>query len=58
MGKSDDNRCYVARGYWNPLARAFKDLTHLNDETPKGIDKFTFLIMGPTVGISQCDFRS
>jgi hypothetical protein len=38
MGKSDDNRCYVARGYWNPLARAFKDLTHLNDETPKGID--------------------
>ncbi len=58
MGKSDDNRCYVARGYWNPLARAFKDLTHLNDETPKGTDNFTFLVMGPIVGINQCDSHS
>jgi hypothetical protein len=36
MGKSDDNRSYIVRGYWNPLARAFKDLTLLNEETPKG----------------------
>jgi hypothetical protein len=37
MGRSEDNRYYLVRGYWNPLARAFKDLTHLNEETPKGI---------------------
>jgi len=36
MGKSEDNRSYIVRGYWNPLARAFKDLTLLNEETPKG----------------------
>ena len=39
MGKSEDTRYYIVRGYWNPLARAFKDLTHLNEETPKGMHK-------------------
>ena len=36
MGKSDDNRYYIVRGGWDPSARGFKELTHLNDETPKG----------------------
>jgi hypothetical protein len=36
MGKSEDNRYYIVRGYWNPLSRTFKDLTLLNEETPKG----------------------
>jgi len=39
MGKSEDNRCYIVRGNWEPLARGFKELTHLNEETPKGISK-------------------
>ena len=37
MGKSEDNRSYIVRGNWDPLARGFKELTHLNEETPKGI---------------------
>lgn len=36
MGKSEDNRYYIVRGYWNPLSRAFKHLNYLNEETPKG----------------------
>lgn len=36
MGKSEDNRYYVVRGNWDPLARGFKELIHLNEETPKG----------------------
>ncbi|CAF1576783.1 unnamed protein product [Adineta ricciae] len=40
MGKGDDARSYVVRGYWNPLSRAFKDLIHLNEETPKGARVF------------------
>lgn len=35
MVKSDDQR-YTIRGHWNPLARNFKHLTHLNEETVKG----------------------
>jgi len=37
MGKSEDNRYYIVRGNWNPIARGFKELTHLNEETPKGM---------------------
>ncbi len=36
MGISEDNRYYIVKGYWNPLARTFKDLSLLNEETPKG----------------------
>lgn len=36
MEKSDDNRSYIVRGSWNPSARHFRDLTLLNEETPKG----------------------
>ena len=36
MGKSEDNRYYIVRGNWDPAARGFKELIHLNDETPKG----------------------
>ena len=37
MGKSEDGRYYMVRGNWEPLARGFKELTHLNEETPKGM---------------------
>lgn len=37
MGKSEDNRYYMVRGNWEPSARGFKELTHLNEETPKGM---------------------
>lgn len=40
MGKSEDNRYYMVRGNWEPLARGFKELTHLNEETPKGLYAF------------------
>jgi hypothetical protein len=40
MGKSEDNRYYIVRGNWEPLARGFKELTHLNEETPKGARVF------------------
>lgn len=36
MGKSEDNRYYIVRGNWDPIARGFKELIHLNEETPKG----------------------
>ena len=36
MEKSEDNRTYIVRGSWNPLGRHFRDLTLLNEETPKG----------------------
>ena len=39
MGKSEDNRSYIVKASWNPLARNFQHLTYLNDETPKGIHK-------------------
>ena len=35
MNKSEDNR-YVVRANWDPMKRAFKHLTHLNEETSKG----------------------
>ncbi|CAF4268820.1 unnamed protein product, partial [Rotaria sp. Silwood2] len=40
MGKSEDNRYYIVRGNWDPLARGFTELTHLNEETPKGARVF------------------
>lgn len=40
MGKSEDNRYYIVRGNWDPAARGFKELVHLNDETPKGFSSF------------------
>ncbi|UJR10785.1 hypothetical protein I4U23_014972 [Adineta vaga] len=40
MGKSEDGRYYMVRGNWDPLARGFKELTHLNEETPKGARVF------------------
>ncbi|CAF1287473.1 unnamed protein product [Adineta steineri] len=40
MGKSEDNRYYMVRANWDPLARGFKELTHLNEETPKGARVF------------------
>ena len=36
MSKSDENRQYTVRGNWDPLARGFRELIHLNEETPKG----------------------
>ena len=36
MGKSEDGRYYMVRGSWDPSSRGFKELTHLNEETPKG----------------------
>ena len=35
MGKSEHNRYYIVRGYWNRSSRAFKHLNYLNEETPK-----------------------
>ncbi|CAF3840973.1 unnamed protein product, partial [Rotaria magnacalcarata] len=35
MGKSEDNRYYMVHGNWDPSARGFKELIHLNEETPK-----------------------
>jgi len=40
MGKSEDNRYYIVRGNWDPIARGFKELIHLNEETPKGARVF------------------
>jgi hypothetical protein len=37
MGKSEDSRYYIVRGNWDPSSRGFKELVHLNEETPKGI---------------------
>ena len=45
MGKSEDSRYYIVRGNWDPLARGFKDLTHLNEETPKGMRLCLFFII-------------
>ncbi|CAF0906762.1 unnamed protein product [Rotaria sordida] len=54
MGKSDDNRYYVVRGYWNPLSRAFKHLTYLNEETPKGARIFLTVALDIVIsGISE-----
>ncbi|CAF0843427.1 unnamed protein product [Adineta steineri] len=54
MGKSDDNRSYGVRGYWNPLARAFKDLIHLNEETSKGARVFLTIALDVVIsGISE-----
>jgi hypothetical protein len=35
MTRSDDQR-YTIRAHWNPLARNFKPLVHLNEETTRG----------------------
>ncbi|CAF4522849.1 unnamed protein product, partial [Rotaria magnacalcarata] len=32
-------RYYMVHGNWDPSARGFKELIHLNEETPKGIVK-------------------
>ncbi|CAF3473913.1 unnamed protein product [Rotaria socialis] len=54
MGKSDDNRYYIVRGYWNPLARSFKHLTYLNEETPKGARIFLTVALDIVInGISE-----
>ena len=37
MGKSEDGRYYMVRGNWDPSSRGFKELIHLNEETPKGM---------------------
>ncbi|CAF1416598.1 unnamed protein product [Rotaria sp. Silwood1] len=50
MGKSDDNRYYMVRGNWDPSARGFKELIHLNEETPKGAR--VFLTIGLDLVIS------
>jgi hypothetical protein len=52
MGKSEDNRYYMVRGNWDPLARGFKELTHLNEETPKGMSN----TRKPLIGIRNCFF--
>jgi hypothetical protein len=44
MGKSEDNRYYMVRGNWDPSARGFKELTHLNDETPKGMSDIMCMV--------------
>ncbi|CAF0767342.1 unnamed protein product [Rotaria sp. Silwood1] len=54
MGKSEDNRYYIVRGYWNPLARCFKHLTYLNEETPKGARIFLTVALDIVIsGISE-----
>ncbi|CAF3839038.1 unnamed protein product [Rotaria magnacalcarata] len=54
MGKSEDNRYYIVRGYWNPLARSFKHLTYLNEETPKGARIFLTVALDIVInGISE-----
>ncbi|CAF3420279.1 unnamed protein product [Rotaria socialis] len=40
MGKSEDNRYYMVHGNWDPSARGFNELIHLNEETPKGARVF------------------
>ncbi|CAF1048306.1 unnamed protein product [Rotaria sordida] len=50
MGKSEDNRYYMVRGDWDPSARGFKELIHLNEETPKGAR--VFLTIGLDLVIS------
>ena len=45
MGKSEDGRYYMVRGNWDPSSRGFKELIHLNEETPKGtkeVDSIVF----------------
>lgn len=43
MGKTEDNRSYAVRGSWEPLSRGFRELTHLNEETPKGSNEKTMI---------------
>ena len=40
MDKSEDNRSYMIKGSWNPSSRGVRDLTLLNEETPKGLTIF------------------
>jgi len=61
MGKSEDNRYYMVRGNWEPLARGFKELTHLNEETPKGMSYpiglvCSFFLFGLLLFISLCKY--
>jgi len=51
----------MVRGNWEPLARGFKELTHLNEETPKGMSYpiglvCSFFLFGLLLFISLCKY--